>query len=316
MNDAARSRTPFVAWAAIACCAVAFPAAAAIRPAAQQRKPAPHTDAAGGRAECRSVPSRFLGHSVAYCVILPPGYDANKRQRYPVLYFLHGLGENAQILVQAGGMDIIEDLWTEKKLGDFLIVTPAAGRSFYINSKDGKTRYEEFFIREFLPFIDRHYRTRPERGERGIGGVSMGGYGALRFAFLYPQLFGSVSAHSAALVDEQRTAHVQPQAAMELSKLLGPAFGTPFDAAFWNRESPFTIVRKRPRPKNLKIYFDCGEQDDYGFNRGAVAFDRLLTQRRIPHEFHLYPGGHDWAYVAAHFQASLQFHSRAFGLKP
>lgn len=309
MSRAAR-RGAAMAVAAFALLVILRPALSAAR----AQRTAPRVDASGGRAECRSVPSRLLGHSVAYCAILPPGYDANKSMRYPVLYFLHGLGENEQILVQAGGMDIIEDLWSEAKLGKFLIVTPAAGRSFYINSRDGKTRYEDFFIREFLPFIERHYRVRANRASRAIGGVSMGGYGALRLALVYPQLFGSVSAHSAALVDEKRTTHVSPTEAVQLSRLLGPAFGTPFDPAFWNRESPFRIVRTKPRPKGLKIYFDCGEQDDYGFNRGAVAFDKLLTQRRIPHEFHLYPGGHDWTYVAAHFQASLEFHSRAFGL--
>ena len=291
-------------------------ATGAVPRAAMARLHPANSKAATGRAECRFAPSKILGHPVAYCVILPPSYDISPNRRYPVLYFLHGLGENEQVLAQAGGMDLIEDLWQQKKLGEFLIVTPAAGRSFYVNSLDGRVRYQDFFIREFMPFIEKHYRARGGRESRGIGGVSMGGYGALRFAFLDPQLFGSVSAHSAALVGEQRTANMQPAAAMELSQLLGPAFGTPFNASFWNRNSPFTIVRDRPRPAGLKIYFDCGSEDDYGFNRGAEAFDKLLTRRAIPHEFHLYPGGHDWAYVAQHFAASLEFHWRAFSGGP
>ncbi len=117
-----------------------------------------------------------------------------------MLYFLHGLGENAQVLLTSGGWNLIQNLWEQKQIGDFLIVAPSAGRSFYINSRDGRVRYEDFFIREFLPFIESHYRIRAERRYRGISGISMGGYGALRFAFRYPELFGSVSAHSAALV--------------------------------------------------------------------------------------------------------------------
>jgi S-formylglutathione hydrolase FrmB len=266
-----------------------------------------------GRAECRSAPSKILGHAVPYCVILPPGYDSEK-QRYPILYFLHGLGSNSQLLIDQGGMDLINDLRAEKKIGEFVIVTPDAGRSFYINSRDGKVRYEDFFIREFIPYIESHYRIRGERQYRGISGVSMGGYGSLRFALCYPQLFGSVSAHSAALVADLPAGGITGDQAGMLSRVLGTAFGSPPDAAYWNQNSPFTLVKNGPRPAGLKIHFDCGTEDEYGFNAGAEAFHDLLDARHIPHEFHLYPGGHDWSYVAQHFPASLEFHSRAFGL--
>jgi S-formylglutathione hydrolase FrmB len=278
--------------------------------------PFPSPARAQGRAECRTAPSRMLGHAVPYCVILPPTYDSHPSQRYPVLYSLHGLGGSSQTLIESGGLDLIEDLWQQKRIGEFLIVTPDAGRSFYVNSQDGHTRYEDFFIREFVPYIETHYRIRRERRYRGISGVSMGGYGALRFAFLYPNLFGSVSAHGAALIDKAPHVNFSGAQGMGISRVLGPAFGSPFDPTFWDRENPFTIVRNRPRPSGLQIYFDCGTDDSYGFNRGAQAFHELLASRRIPHEFHLYPGSHDWSYFAEHLPASLEFHSRAFGLMP
>jgi putative tributyrin esterase len=271
---------------------------------------------AAGRAECSAVPSKILRRSVPYCVLLPPGYDAQKDRRYPVLYFLHGLGENAQVLLNSGGWDLIQDLWSGRRIGEFLIVTPSAGNSFYINSRNGRDDYQSFFIREFLPYIERRYRTRGQRRDRGIGGVSMGGYGALRFAFLYPQLFGSVSVHSPALIDDSPRQRLAPGVASALTRFVGGAFGSPFDRAYWDRESPFTIVKTHPRPAGLKIYFDCGEQDSFGFNRGALKFHQLLDARGIPNEFHLYPGSHDWAYFAQHLPASLEFQSRAFGLHP
>jgi S-formylglutathione hydrolase FrmB len=269
--------------------------------------------AALGRAECRSMPSKILDRAVPYCVILPPGYDSEK-QRYPILYFLHGLGSNSQLLIDQGGMDLVNDLWAQNKIGEFLIVTPDGGRSFYINSRDGKVRYEDFFIREFIPYIESHYRIRTERQYRGISGVSMGGYGSLRFALRYPQLFGSVSAHSAALVANLPTGGMTSYQGAMLSRVLGTAFGSPPDAAYWNQNSPFTLVKNGPHLNGLKFYFDCGTEDEYGFNAGAQAFHDLLDARHISNEFHLYPGGHDWSYVAEHFPASLEFHSRAFGL--
>jgi S-formylglutathione hydrolase FrmB len=272
--------------------------------------------AAPGRAECRSAPSKILGHPVPYCVILPSDYDSNKTSDYPALYFLHGLGGNEQMLLNSGGMNMIQDLRDSKRIGEFLIVAPDAGRSFYINSRDGKVRYEDFFIREFLPYIESHYRVRAERKSRGITGVSMGGYGALRFALRYPNLFVAVSAHSPALIETLPNIKVSRDQATAVAEVLGKAFGSPVDAAFWQRESPFTIVKDGPRPVGLQIYFDCGTDDEFGFNKGNEQFHELLTARGMPHEFHLYPGGHDWDYFAEHLPASFEFQSHAFGLLP
>ena len=271
---------------------------------------------AAGRAECLSMPSRILARPVSYCVLLPPSYGEQKTRRYPVLYFLHGLGENEQALVNSGGWNLVEDLREQGQIGEFLIATPDGDRSFYINSRDGRRRYEDFFVQEFMPFIERRYRVQAGRRYRGIAGVSMGGYGALRLALRYPELFGSVSAHSAALLERLPATAISSAQESSLARMLGGAFGSPLDRAFWERNNPFTLVRNSTRQAELKIYFDCGTEDDYGFNSGAQAFHDLLMAHRIAHEFHLYPGGHNWQYVAQHLAASLQFHSRAFGLGP
>ena len=271
--------------------------------------------AAPGRAECRAAPSKILGHPVPYCVILPSGYDADKTRDYPVVYFLHGLGGNEQMLLNSGGMNMIQDLRDSKRIGEFLIVAPDAGRSFFINSRDGKVRYEDFFVREFLPYIESHYRVRAERKSRGITGVSMGGYGALRFALKYPDLFVAVSAHSPALIETLPNIKISPDQAVAVAEVLGKAFGSPVNAAFWQRESPFTIVKDGPKPAGLQIYFDCGNDDEFGFYKGNAQFDQLLTARGIPHEFHLYPGGHDWDYFAEHLPASFEFQSHTFGFE-
>jgi S-formylglutathione hydrolase FrmB len=297
MNRTRRLTLPALAAALLSTCAAFAPATFA-----------------AGRTDCRLVPSKILGHPVSYCVLLPPGYDSDPARKFPVLYFLHGLGENSQTLLDAGGWNLIENLWEQKQIGEFLIVTPSADRSFYVNSRDGKVRYEDFFIREFLPFIESHYRIQAERRHRGITGISMGGYGALRFAIRYPELFGSVSAHSAALVAKLPEVLASDPQGEAFARLMGAAFGTPFDRAFWNRNNPFTLLEEGARPMGMKIYFDCGTEDQFGFDAGAQAFHDLLNAKKIPHEFHLYPGGHDWIYFAAHFPASLEFHSRTFGL--
>jgi len=270
---------------------------------------------ATGRAECVSLPSKILARAVPYCVLLPPSYDSEKTRRYPILYLLHGLGDNDQFLIHSGGMNLVEDLWEQHALGELLIVTPAAGASFYINSHDGKRRYEDFFLQEFMPGVEKRYRTQPGRGSRGIGGISMGGYGALHIAFRHPQLFAAVGAHSAALIEKLPNISAQNSRQMSQLRVLGDAFGSPFDAAFWNQNDPLMIARTA-NLSGLKIYFDCGSEDDYGFDAGAADLDKLLASRHIPHQFHLYPGGHNWSYFAEHLPALLQFEFHAFMPSP
>ena len=266
---------------------------------------------ATGRAECVSLPSTILDRAVPYCVLLPPSYDVEKTRRFPILYLLHGLGDNEQFLIHSGGMNLVEDMWEQHELGEFLIVTPAGGASFYINSHDGRRRYEDFFLQEFLPGVEKRYRALPGRSSRGIAGISMGGYGALHIAFRHPQLFSAAGAHSAALIEKLPNISTQNSRQITRLRVLGDAFGSPFDPAFWNQNDPVTIARTT-NLAGLKIYFDCGSEDDYGFDAGAAALHKLLTSRHIPHEFHLYSGGHNWSYFAEHLPSLLQFEFHAF----
>src|SRR5215470_62047 len=200
--------------------------------------------AASGRVECNSLPSKILARPIPYCVLLPPSYDTEKSRSFPILYFFHGLGDDEQMFVHTGGWNLVEDLWERKQLNEFLVATPAAGATFYINSHDGRVRYEDFLVQEFLPGIEKKFRVKPGRANRAVSGVSMGGYGALHLAFRHPELFSAVSAHSPALI-EQIPAMASPAPGSGIrSRVLGETFGSPPDPAFWERNSPITIGRK------------------------------------------------------------------------
>jgi len=276
----------------------------------------PNLASAQSRIDCNTLNSHLLGEVVHYCVLLPPGYDAPdaKGARYPVLYFLHGLGENEQTLFKTGGWNLIEDLRQQHRVGDFLIVTPEAKTTFYVNSANDKVRYSDFFLREFMPYIEGKYRIRRERKARAITGISMGGYGALRFAFAYPQTFSAVSAQSAALMTEspqELTAAMRSGTA--LGGLLGDVFGNPIDATHWKENDPFALARRNKLAiASLAIFFDCGRDDQYEFEAGAQALDRQLQAEGIQHEFHLYPGDHSAAYFLSHLGEVIEFHSHKF----
>lgn len=274
---------------------------------------------AQGRIDCNTLESKILGRTIHYCVMLPSDYDSatasHSARHYPVLYFLHGLGDNEQTLFKSGGWELIDDLRRQKQISDFLIVTPEGLRSFYINSAEGRVRYGDFFIREFIPYIESHYPVRRDRSARAISSVSMGGYGALRFAFAYPELFSSVSAQSAALIAEPPRQTEAAAGATLLGGLLGAVFGNPIDLRHWNQNSPFILAkqnRARIRIAKLAIYFNCGRDDEFGFDKGAAELHRQLQSEGIPHEFHLYPGNHDAAYFLEHLGETLVFHSRVF----
>jgi S-formylglutathione hydrolase FrmB len=266
---------------------------------------------ATSRVECNSIASKILDRRVAYCIALPPSFDTDKTRLFPVLYFLHGLGDNEQFFVHSGAWNLVEDMRDKGELKEFLIATPNAESTFYINAIDGKERYEDFLLKEFLPYIENHYRVALGRANRAISGISMGGYGALHLAFGHPRLFSSVSAHSAALIDRLPNFLGGVAPSSPRSRVLGGAFGNPPDPAFWEHNSPIAMARTA-NLAGLKIYFDCGDEDDFGFDSGAIALDKILNSRRVPHEFHIYPGRHDATYFAEHLPASLAFHSRLF----
>ena len=277
---------------------------------------------AQSRIDCSALNSRILKRVVHYCVYLPSGYDAGATQhpvqRYPVLYFLHGLGDNEQTLFNSGGWTLLDDLRRQHKMGDFLIVAPEGRRSFYINSADGSVRYSDFFLREYMPQVECKYRIRPGREWRAISGISMGGYGALRFAFAYPERFSAVSAQSGALIIESpEQVDTAEKAGAPLASVLSAVFGNPINVPHWNENNPLLLAKKNAASlKRLAIYFNCGQDDNYGFEKGAAQLHAELQKEGVKHEYHPYPGDHSIGYFLSHFAEVMEFHSRAFHLIP
>ncbi len=277
---------------------------------------------AQSRIDCNAMNSRILKRPVHYCVYLPASYgssaNANPPRKFPVFYFLHGLGDNEQTLFNSGGWTVLDDLRKQHKIGEFLIVAPEGGRTFYINSADGRVRYNDFFLQEFMPSIEAKYRIAKGRANRGISGISMGGYGALRFAFGHPELFSSVSAQSAALITETpQELDNASRSGAPLRKVLGTVFGDPIDAAHWKENRVFVLAaRNAAALHKVAIYFNCGQDDNYGFEKGAAALHAQLQKEGVKHEYHAYPGDHSVTYFLFHFAEVIEFQSRAFGLVP
>ncbi len=274
------------------------------------------TELLAQRVEYKSYSSKLLGRDLRYGVYLPASYAASPAKKYPVLYFLHGLFEDETRWSTRGQTDQIMDrLISEGKLGEFIVAIPSAGSSFYTNTRDGSEKWEDVIVTEFIPMVESTYRVNATRNQRGISGTSMGGYGALKIAMKHPDMFGSASAHSAVLLQDLSAAKVSAGRLARFQMLFDRIYGINTDLNYWESNNPMTLAKDTKKLNGLKLYFDCGTEDDFGFEVGARQLDEMLTKAAYPHESHLYPGNHGWDYAKQHTSESLLFHWKAFSGK-
>ena len=261
------------------------------------------------RVEYGSLQSASLGKELRFAVQFPPSYDSDDKRRYPVLYFLHGMNGTEREFERRGVAAAISKMREEGKIGEFIIVSPAGENSFYLNAKNG-AQYEDAIIKDLIPYVEKTYRVIGTPAARSIQGISMGGWGALYLAFKHPEMFSTVTAHCAALVPELPHPQGGDRRSMFLAQLVGKIFGDPPDEEYFRAANPVFVVEQNLaaiKKSGIKIYFDCGEQDRYGFQEPNKAFDEKLTKLGLAHEFHLYPGGHGWEYMISVADHSYTF---------
>ena len=178
----------------------------------------------------------------------------------------------------------------EGKIGEFIVAIPFGGTSFYTNTRDGSEKWEDAIVTEFMPLIESTYRINATRANRGISGTSMGGYGALKIAMKHPDLFGSASAHSAVLLQDLSAAKVSAGRLQRFQALFDKIYGINQDLTYWEANNPMTLAKDTKKLNGLKFYFDCGTEDDYGFDVGARQLDEMLTKPGIPMRRIFIPG--------------------------
>jgi len=140
----------------------------------------------------KTFESKTAGEKVSYLVYLPPDYETATPKRYPVVYWLHGIG-GSQEGVPAMAQRLTKAI-TENKTPPMIVVyVNGMIRSGYVDSADGKIPVETVTIKELIPHIDATYRTIASREGRMVEGFSMGGGGAAKWGFKHPDMFGSIS---------------------------------------------------------------------------------------------------------------------------
>jgi len=240
-----------------------------------------------------------LGLSTSYNIFLPPGY-AESTQRYPVLYMLHGVAGDATEWQSIGLLEAADRMIQDGEIQPMVIVLPNGGANYWVNHADG-ARWGDYLVSDVVASVDREYRTIPDRTARAVGGLSMGGEGALRLAMQNPAVLGIAAAHSPSL----RTAYDQ------LSPELQTLYGTEAD---WRAASPLWLVSDTDAASRLTIALDVGEDDPWRPNV-TLLHDRL-TERGISHRFEVLPGEHAAEYWIGNVDHYLSFYAGAFQGSP
>ncbi len=251
-----------------------------------------------------SFKSREVAADVSYLIYIPGEYEAAGEKRFPVIYWLHGIGGGQQGV--PGMVQHFDEAIRAGKMPPALVVfVNGLTDSMWCDSKDGRAPVETVFIRELIPHIDENYRTLATREGRLIEGFSMGGFGAARLGFKHHDLFGAISLLAGALHDE---ASFQQRHGDLFQKLFGG------DVACFQSQSPWTLAEQNAAAgKEMKIRQVVGDRDiTLQHNRD---YDAFLTKIGIPHTFTLLPGiGHSPGPIYdALGEENWKFYSAIFG---
>jgi S-formylglutathione hydrolase FrmB len=284
----------------------------------------PITLPGGSTVEFKSFDSQTLGASERYSIFLPPSFSRNLSRTYPVIYFLHGLNndETSWTVDRYGNIqNALDQMIQSGKIPELIMVHPRGDSSFYCNYMDGSKRYEDLITQELITYMETHYRAGKGRENRAIAGTSMGGYGALKIAMKYPDLYSAVVGQSPILFPGSNPFELSEEAKASrfyafFVNMLKPMFGDPVRQDFWDANNPLVLAKTR-KLNGLSIYFDYGTDDRYipmtHLDEGNKSLDRILTETHVDHVFKIHPGEpHGWALIAAHLDETLPFLCRTF----
>jgi len=254
--------------------------------------------------------SKLVGYPVKYSIYLPYDYETSNRS-YPVLYLLHGYSDDETGWIQFGEANSIADKGIAN--GDFppcIIVMPDGKVSWYVNSFDGKDPWEDMFVKEFIPFIEKEYRIRAKKEFRAIAGLSMGGYGALTISMRNSDLFSScVAMSSGTFTDEEILSN------NNYDGYFGNIYGPKTKEAVsehWKAYNPLYLLDSvdKKKLKSIRFYIDCGD-DDFLY-KGNSALHVKMRDLEIPHEYRVRNGSHQWSYWRTGLYDGLKFISETF----
>lgn len=258
----------------------------------------------------QQIESQILGKTVLYNVYLPSGYQDGGAS-WPTLYLLHGLhGSHETWFTKSYHLQAnVDPIFAEHPEQKRIIISPDAGRSWYINDASGKLRYEDFFVQELIPEIERRFRCASNRENRAVAGLSMGGYGSLILSLHHPELFSACYAISASVRSDET---VRSMPFETYSEKFGETYGVKSETEdriteTFRRNAILSLIAdmKEEDIGAVRFTLDCGDDDK--LLEGNFAAFKLMRERNIPVEFRVRDGKHDWNYFGPALPSALKF---------
>ena len=250
--------------------------------------------------------SKILKSERKYAVYLPPDYEASERS-YPVLYLLHGAGDDQTGWVQFGEvLRITDNAIHDGTATPMIIVMPDANRGQRGYFNKGDWLYEDFFFEGLMPFVEQKYRIKGEKRYRAVAGLSMGGGGSFMYALHHPELFSSACPLSA---------YVGPLTIEDLKSQLvrdDQKYSDEEIQEYFEKHNALNLIESVPVEdiKSVRWYIDCGD-DDFLFEGNSLVHI-ALKKKEIPHEYRVREGKHSWTYWRESLPKVLEFVSQAF----
>jgi S-formylglutathione hydrolase FrmB len=278
----------------------------------RERREQPRVELKNLTFKTESLKSTAVSQTLEFGVYLPKDYDAdaNKDRKWPLVIWLHGMFEDHLRFHQRGGAEVLDRCVGDGKLPPCVFVTANGGStSMYVNRKD--QRWEDLITQDLLEHVTKNYRVAADREHRAIMGVSMGGMAALRIAFKHSDVFGAVGAHSSAVFAEDPDKLPERMKGMASRIGLDEVFGKPIQKEPWQQANPLCLANSTDTKvlSTLRIYFDAGTDDRYGFAVGNELLHKALDAKKVEHTWRLIDGGgHSWG---AGFQDQTLPHSFA-----
>ena len=256
-----------------------------------------------------SIKSSILKMERKFAVYLPPDYETSQRS-YPVLYLLHGMGDDQTGWIQFGEVLRITDAAIKDgSATPMIIIMPDANtkKVGYFNSIEGDWNYENFFFEELMPTVEKTYRIKSKKRFRAIAGLSMGGGGSFMYALHRTDLFSSACPLSA---------YVGPPSInnfkMQLERMQIKITDESKIQSYFENHNAVSLIENTPtdKLKSVRWFIDCGD-DDFLYEGNSLVHI-ALRKKEVPHEYRVRDGGHSWTYWRASLPEVLKFVSEAF----
>lgn len=248
-----------------------------------------------------------------YAVYTPPNWQPG--ERLPLVVFLHGINGSHENFEQYGAHTYLDEKIFAGKIKRAIIVLPNGGNGLWENWHDGTHHYRDWVLQHLVPRVQQDYQTLGCPQHCHLGGISVGGFGALRFAYFAKSQFSSVSAISAPIFSDQKASGEKASRLVRLFIPFERIFGSGPDDTY-RASNPYNAWVDDPQQRKMRLQLMWGDNDKGKIAELNQSFHAHLLENNVEHDYFIYSGRHKWKYWIKNFDRMFNFLLDESELKP